>query len=165
MTMKLLIYPDECVGCRLCEIFCSLSHTGSCNPARSRVNVVKMILDVHCIPMMCQQCEEPACAMSCPSGAIYRNPLTGAMETDRDKCIVCRMCVAICPFGGTGVDPVEGSVIRCDLCNGAPLCAEVCPQGAIVFIEEERHALHKKRKAAVTIMTALNAGATESAGD
>jgi Fe-S-cluster-containing hydrogenase component 2 len=161
MTKKLLIYPEDCVGCRLCEIFCSLSHTDTCNPVRSRVNVVKMNLDVHCIPMMCQQCDDPACQASCPSGAIFRNPTTGAMETDEARCIVCRMCVAICPFGATGVDPFAGGVFRCDLCDGSPLCAEVCPQGAIVFIEEERQALHKQRAAAITIMTAIQVSKTE----
>jgi len=155
MAKNLLIYPEKCLGCRTCEMFCSLAHTGTCNPARSRVNIIKMDLDVRCVPVVCQQCVDPACENSCPVGAISRNPVTGAMETDRDICIGCRTCVFACPFGGTGVDPWEGTVIRCDLCEGAPKCAEVCPYGAIVYVEEDRQALHKKRGSAERFLASL----------
>jgi Fe-S-cluster-containing hydrogenase component 2 len=155
MAKFLLIYPEKCLGCRICEMFCSLSHTDTCNPARSRVNIIKMDLDVRCVPMVCQQCAEPACEKACPSGAIQRNECTGAMETDPKRCIGCRMCVLACPFGGTGVDPREGTVMRCDLCQGEPKCAEVCPYGAIVYVEADRQALHKKRSGAERFLTSL----------
>ena len=155
MAKNLLVYPEKCLGCRTCEMFCSLSHTDTCNPARSRVNIIKMDLDVHCVPMVCQQCLDPACENSCPVGAISRNPTTGAMETDRDICIGCRTCVFACPFGGTSVDPAEGTVIRCDLCGGEPKCVEACPYGAIVYVEEERQGLHKKRGSAEKFLASL----------
>ena len=155
MAKNLLVYPEKCLGCRTCEMFCSLSHTDTCNPARSRVNIIKMDLDVRCVPMVCQQCVDPACENSCPVGAISRNPTTGAMETDRDICIGCRTCVFACPFGGTSVDPAEGTVIRCDLCEGEPKCVEACPYGAIVYVEEERQGLHKKRGSAERFLASL----------
>ena len=155
MAKNLLVYPEKCLGCRTCEMFCSLSHTDTCNPARSRVNIIKMDLDVRCVPMVCQQCVDPACENSCPVGAISRNPTTGAMETDRDICIGCRTCVFACPFGGTSVDPAEGTVIRCDLCQGEPKCVEACPYGAIVYVEEERQGLHKKRGSAERFLASL----------
>jgi len=135
MAKNLLIYPEKCLGCRTCEMFCSLSHTGTCNPARSRVNIIKMDLDVRCVPVVCQQCVDPACENSCPVGAISRNPVTGAMETDRDICIGCRTCVFACPFGATFVDSQDGRVLKCDLCGGDPTCAKVCPTGAITCEE------------------------------
>ena len=155
MAKNLLVYPEKCLGCRTCEMFCSLSHTDTCNPARSRVNIIKMDLDVRCVPMVCQQCVDPACENSCPVGAISRNPATGAMETDRDICIGCRTCVFACPFGGTSVDPAESAVIRCDLCQGEPKCVEACPYGAIVYVEEERQGLHKKRGSAERFLASL----------
>ena len=65
------------------------------------------------------------------------------------------MCVTACPFGGTGLDPWEKTVIRCDLCEGEPKCAEVCAYGAILYLEEDRQALHKKRKGAERVLDAL----------
>ena len=145
MSKSLLIYPEHCLGCRICQLCCSLLHTGTCNPARSRVTIVKLEMDARSVAVMCQQCVEAACEKACPSSAIHRNEATGAMETDRKVCIGCRMCVLACPFGGTGVDPWDGAVIRCDLCQGEPICAEVCPYGAIVYLEEDRQGPHKKR--------------------
>ncbi len=157
MAKNLLIYPEKCLGCRICEMFCSLSHTDTCNPTRSRVNIIKMDSDVRCVPMICQQCTDAACEKVCPSGAVRRNETTGAMETDRESCIGCRMCVLACPFGGTGVDPREGIVIRCDLCEGEPMCVEVCPYEAIVYVDEDRQGLHKKRSGVERFFAALEA--------
>ena len=72
MAKTLLVYPEKCLGCRTCEMFCSLFHTDTCNSSRSRVNVVKINMDVRCVPMMCQQCEEPACEKACAAGARFR---------------------------------------------------------------------------------------------
>lgn len=156
MTKNLLIYPEKCLGCRICEMFCSLSHTDTCNPVRSRVNIVKMDMDVRCVPMICQQCVEAACEKACPSSAIHRNETTGVMETEQERCIGCRMCLLACPFGGTSADPWEGTLIRCDLCEGEPMCVEVCPYGAIVYVEEDRQGLHKKRSGAERFLAALD---------
>jgi Fe-S-cluster-containing hydrogenase component 2 len=138
VSKSLLIYPEKCLGCRICEMFCSLSHTDTCNPACSCVNVVKMNLDVHCVPMMCRHCAEPACQTVCPTRAIHRSATTGAVETDSSLCIGCRTCAFACPVGGTAVDSSEGvAIMRCDLCGGEPRCAEVCPYGAVVYAEAD----------------------------
>jgi len=155
MSKTLLVYPEKCLGCRICEMFCSLSHTETCNPARSRINIVKMNYDVHCVPMMCQQCTDAPCEAACPERAIHRNQTTGAMETNLSLCIGCRACLFACPFGGTSFDSSEKAVFRCDLCEGEPRCAEACPYGAIVYAEQDRQGLHKKRNAVEQFMAAL----------
>lgn len=48
----------------------------------------------------CQHCENPACTKVCPVGATYKDPETGAVRQDYDKCIGCRMCMAACPYTG-----------------------------------------------------------------
>jgi hypothetical protein len=35
------------------------------------------------------------------------------------------------------------------------MCAEVCPYGAIVYVEEDRQGLHKKRSGAERFLAAL----------
>ena len=52
------------------------------------------------IPIACQHCENPACAKVCPVGATYKDPETGVVRQDYDKCIGCRMCMAACPYNG-----------------------------------------------------------------
>jgi len=37
----LVVDQQKCTGCRLCELVCSVFHTGTSNPSRSRVKVVK----------------------------------------------------------------------------------------------------------------------------
>lgn len=82
-----------------------------------------------------------------------------------ELCLGCCMCVLACPLGGMGIDPWEGTVFRCDLCEGEPLCAEVCPYGAIVYLEEERQALHKKRNGANKFLEALDTLVEKSPGE
>ena len=147
MFKMLLIHPEKCLGCRICEMFCSLFHTDTCNSAKSRINIVKMNYDVYCVPMMCQQCADAPCETACPMGAISRNERTGAMETNLSRCVRCRACFFACPFGATSFDLPEKVVVRCDLCEGEAMCAEVCPYGAITYLEEDRQGLHKKRDA------------------
>lgn len=52
------------------------------------------------ITVSCQHCENPACAKVCPVGATYKDPETGVVRQDYDKCIGCRMCMSACPYTG-----------------------------------------------------------------
>ncbi len=131
----LIIDARKCTGCRSCESYCALKHEMICSPAKGRVHVVKWEQEGVYVPINCMRCEEPACEMACPKQATFRNYDTGAMEVDATRCIGCHSCVSACPFGATFVDSQDGRVLKCDLCDGDPTCAKVCPTGAITCEE------------------------------
>ena len=67
--------------------------------------------------------------------ALKRDPSTGAIQWNAARCIHCGRCVVSCPLGNIRLSPSRGSLIKCDLCGGAPSCAAVCPVAAIDFLE------------------------------
>lgn len=135
MAKRLFVTPYRCIDCKNCEVACSFVHTTDPRkPAKSRIRSYTLKNGVKSV-VTCLQCEEAACAMVCPVGALERNPETGAIERN-DKCIKCKMCVLACPFGNMHWDEAYSEVIKCDVCGGDPACAKYCPTGALVWAEE-----------------------------
>ncbi len=135
MAKVLMIDYEKCTGCRLCELVCSVKHEGVSNPARSRIKIVKWEWEGRYVPMSCQQCESAPCMSVCPVKAISRNEEMGRVEIDYDVCIGCRMCIAICPFGGMSFDTLASKVIKCDFCDGDPQCVRFCEPEAIQYVD------------------------------
>jgi Fe-S-cluster-containing hydrogenase component 2 len=71
---------------------------------------------------------------ACKFEVISRNPKTGAVEIDRDKCTLCKACLSACPFGNIIWEKKSGRVVKCDLCGGDPECAKTCPSGTLTFV-------------------------------
>jgi Fe-S-cluster-containing hydrogenase component 2 len=141
----LVSYPDLCTGCRLCELACAFRVGKTMHPARSRITVVKWEDTGFYLPFTCLQCEKPACASACPVEAITRREDTGAMVVDAERCIGCGMCQVSCPFGAACVDRGTRVASKCDLCDGSPRCAEICPASAIRYQDEQEAAAHRRR--------------------
>ena len=97
------------------------------------------------IPLTCQQCEDPLCVAMCPAQALSRSAATHAVVVDPDKCLGCRTCVEVCPFGAPAVDPRTGKAEKCTLCEGEPTCVKVCSQQALAFVSAEEEGLYRKR--------------------
>lgn len=148
MAKVLMIDPEKCTGCRLCELVCSVKHEGVSNPARSRITVVKWEMQGRYVPMTCVQCDSPVCGEICPVGAIYRDETAGMVRVDHDRCIGCKVCITVCPFGGMGFDPIGKKVIKCDLCHGMPQCVRFCETGALDFVDAEKVSTIRQRAAA-----------------
>lgn len=138
------VHLDKCTGCRVCELACSLKHTGEFNPARSRIQVMGFD-EVFCLPVMCYQCDRPYCMEVCPAGAITRDEDTGVVRVSQERCVGCKMCVVACPFGNIVVSSDEKKAAKCELCDGEPECVAFCTTGALQFKEAELAALDKKR--------------------
>ena len=84
------------------------------------------------LPRLCEHCLNPACAASCPSGAIYKREEDGIVLIDQDKCRGWRMCVSGCPYKKIYFNWKSGKSEKCLFCyprieSGMPtVCSETC---------------------------------------
>src|SRR3954449_4068860 len=84
------------------------------------------------LPRICEHCLNPACAASCPSGAIYKRAEDGIVLVDQDRCRGWRMCVTGCPYKKIYFNHRTGKAEKCTLCYprieiGQPtICSETC---------------------------------------
>ena len=56
----------------------------------------------------------------CPTGAIGRDAATDAVLISLERCIGCKMCMMVCPFGNIQSNGAKEPVVKCDLCGGEP---------------------------------------------
>ncbi len=172
-AMKRIFAHDKwCIDCKLCEVACKTAHskTGDIikalrfeNPApQSRVHVEGGL--EHSMAVQCRHCDSPECVKACITSAMQKDPETGLVSVDANKCINCFTCVVACPFGCVapifeddgvkiskdyvllpqiaGVE--QNGVIKCDMCanrtsgeKGVPACVEICPNRALEIVEVE----------------------------
>ncbi len=84
------------------------------------------------LPRLCEHCLNPACAASCPSGAIYKREEDGIVLIDQEKCRGWRMCVSGCPYKKIYYNWESGKSEKCTFCyprieSGLPtVCSETC---------------------------------------
>ena len=127
--MKALVpYPKNCTGCRFCEMVCSLAKENLVNPRKARLRILKKDVASD-IPVVCTQCGK--CIEGCPQEAICKD--NGVVKIDAEKCIGCGLCVEACPFNV--ITMVNDVAVKCDLCNGDPVCVKYCSQGGVKFEE------------------------------
>lgn len=149
------IYAIEawCIDCKRCEVACKAFHSPSKNAViafkaegselHNRVRVEgdkKLSLAINC-----RHCAEPLCVEGCISGAMTKNPHTGVVTSNPEKCVGCRTCVSLCPFGCVRVEEVglKALACKCDLCGaslgepGEPSCVKACPNRALIYVESE----------------------------
>ncbi|MFC1968087.1 FAD-dependent oxidoreductase [Chloroflexota bacterium] len=99
MKAKLIeINPEECTGCRLCELMCSFCHEQECSAAKARIRIVQDEEFGHNLILQCTQCGKAFCVETCPRGAISRDKKTGVVAVDAQVCRACGVCLASCPI-------------------------------------------------------------------
>lgn len=131
MKYRFTVNPGLCTGCRTCELACSFTHAVEGLRGQTRIFPIDGGFKDLWVPVVCLQCDDPACVKSCLVDALKRNPETGAIELDQEVCVKCMACVAACPFGCALVDQQHGIIVKCDLCGGDPACAHFCPTKAL----------------------------------
>lgn len=125
------VLPDFCTGCRSCEMVCSLFHEGVSCPSLSRIQVKNWTEIAVYIPIVCQHCTDAPCMSICPTRARKRITETQGVVTDPVLCVGCKSCIYACPYGAPVIHPVYKKTMTCDLCEGKPLCVDVCTVGAL----------------------------------
>jgi aldehyde:ferredoxin oxidoreductase len=122
--MQLLaMKPEECTGCRTCELICALQNHSEDNPAKAALRVRgRFPTPGHYDLQICDQCGE--CAQVCPSEAIYRRE-DGTYIIDEALCTGCDACVTACPLGVMFTHESLEAPIKCNACGA---CVEYCPK-------------------------------------
>ncbi|PKM76063.1 MAG: electron transporter [Firmicutes bacterium HGW-Firmicutes-15] len=151
MNEILVIDYNKCVGCKTCEMICSLVHEGVCAQNLSRIRIAKNERAGWNVPISCAMCEKPMCVSVCPVAAMIRNRETGLVTVDEQRCIGCRQCVQACPFGHANFNPLKGLAFKCDQCDGDPQCAKFCWTGAITFEPIELSLIQRRQDTAEKI--------------
>ena len=149
------IYAIEswCIDCKRCEVACKTFHSKSRNTVKAFTveyptpqNRVHVEGSKHLsLAVNCRHCEHPKCVEGCISGAMTKDPKTGVVTSNPEKCVGCRTCMSMCPFGAVRIEDVaeKGIAYKCDLCGdglgapGEPSCVAACPNRALIYVESE----------------------------
>jgi len=155
---EILIRYDRCLGCRSCELACSVAHSkagsllgavlaGEKPTSRIFVNQV----DDKKVPLNCRHCEDAPCIDACITGAMHRDQ-AGVVtnEGGTGRCTGCWMCVMVCPYGVIRSDLERRKAVKCDrACNddsGKPACVRACPTGALILAPVEELSGERRRQ-------------------
>lgn len=133
--------PDLCTGCEACRVACGNENAGGADTGWRQVLTFNpehhpALPTVH-LSLACNHCDVPACSNGCPARAYHRDPATGALLIDAEKCIGCRYCSWVCPYDAPQFDERQGVMTKCTFCvhrletGEAPACVAACPTGAL----------------------------------
>ncbi|HBV85566.1 MAG TPA: 4Fe-4S ferredoxin [Desulfosporosinus sp.] len=126
MVLKLI--EELCIGCRLCQLACSVAKEEVFNPELARLKIISLYSKsgLNYKTSLCNMCL--TCVNICPTEAISHQ--AGHLIYDQDKCTNCGICITACPESVIA-SRAEG-IALCDLCGGSPACVEWCPHQALM---------------------------------
>ena len=153
--LEMFIDPSRCIGCQACVHACSEcdTHRGH---SMIHLEYVDRAESPQTVPIVCMHCEDPTCAKVCPADAIKKTADGIVQSANRSRCIGCSNCVLACPFGVPEKIVEQDIMMKCDMCYDRtsvglrPMCATVCPSGAIAFKPREQ-LLSERRERPVDI--------------
>lgn len=153
----IVVDPRLCIYCANCQNACKDEHCGTDRlPAalaqpegqfwirieeREVCSGDKMRLQR--TPVICQHCENPACADACPNGAIVQRE-DGLVLIDPAACQGCGACREACPYGVIYENAEANVSQKCTGCAHLidagwerPRCVNACPTDALRWVDEE----------------------------
>ena len=148
-TLEMFIDPSRCIGCQACVHACSECETHR-GHSMIHLDYVDRAESTQTVPVVCMHCDDPTCAAVCPADAIKKTADGVVQTANSSRCIGCSNCVLACPFGVPEKDPVQDIMLKCDMCydrtsiGQGPMCATVCPSGALAFRTREDILEHRR---------------------
>ena len=156
-ALGLLYDSTLCIGCKACVAACKAANN---NPAEFSTedqlwdtpldtsgytfNIIKMYrngtMDAKdqetngyaFMKTSCMHCGDPSCVSACPVSAMTKDPETGVVGYNPDKCIGCRYCAWACPYGHPQFNAEAKVMEKCTLCvhrlgkGLKPACVDTC---------------------------------------
>jgi len=134
---QMRIEVEACTGCMACVIACALLKEKRIEPSKARIRVFKNFPDLYppvFQPTLCRMCPNAPCIEVCPTGALSQNGPDKMVHFDEASCNGCGLCVEECPFEAIWIDTKSNTLIKCDWCDGDPICVKHCTQNAIIYV-------------------------------
>jgi Fe-S-cluster-containing dehydrogenase component/DMSO reductase anchor subunit len=134
---------NRCVNCGACSAACLIENGWTIRPRN--IYTFNTGASSACaftnLSIACNHCETPVCLTGCPASALYREPGTGAVIVNDNKCIGCKYCQWNCPYDAPKYDVEKRTIGKCNLCHQRlieeqlPACVSSCPSGALDYGE------------------------------
>ena len=147
MTQHGFFYDQSrCTGCHTCAVACKQWHGLPPGPLKylriyQHESGQFPLVRLHYYWIPCFHCESPPCVAACSVEAMTKELEYGAVLTDSGRCVACRACYEVCPYGAPVFmsDDLEAKAQKCDMCIGRlndgllPICVLSCPNRALDF--------------------------------
>jgi carbon-monoxide dehydrogenase iron sulfur subunit len=175
--MKVIVVDvRRCLSCGTCGLECAVAHSQSkrlfdaiWEEPRPQPRVMVEAVGGVCVPIQCRHCEDAPCVAICPTHATSRADADAPVLIEPERCIGCKMCILVCPFGTVRMQADGKAVLKCDLCierleaGQEPACVAACPTGALRFEAVEQTAKAARVRAARQLLIAVESGEAEEA--
>ena len=158
---------DRCMGCYSCQLACKqendLAPHNVEEAIEQRSPVWRRVIEIEqgeygdetvdYVSLSCVHCADAPCVIACPTGALSKYQEDGRVLVDQGKCIGCRMCLQVCPFGIPQFDKND-LMQKCTLClermeegKEEPACVSACPAKALQFGDANKLTIDLQKKA------------------
>ncbi len=189
MSRAVLVDTTLCTGCRGCQVACKEENRnppeptqffagpgGYQNPAKLSSKTFSLVTFNEVengsgepkwvfARTQCMHCLEPSCASACLVGALETQE-DGTVTYDEDKCIGCRYCQLVCPFGVPALEweKVVAYIRKCNFCIDRvsdPHMPDVLNEGHSTpdVLDDEKRARHIAARKTPACVSACPAGA------